>query len=129
MRTAPPARGAQHRRELGVEQAALLERQPDRAQSERRVGGLGGDVAGQRLGQFVAADIERPQRYRLALHAAHQRREEFVLLVLARQVLAVHVEEFGAYQAESGRAVGHRVIEFDRQFEIGLKPDLDAVAS
>ena len=51
-----------------------------------------------------------------------------VLLVLVRQVVAVHVEELGAHEAEALRAVGERLLELARQFEIGLERDLDAVA-
>ena len=46
---------------------------------------------------------------------------KLVLLVLARQFLAVHVEKLGAHEAEPHRAVGQRLLEFDRQFEIGLE--------
>ena len=51
MRTGPSLGGAQHRRELGVEQPALLQRQADRAQARAPGWRCPRGIAGQRLGQ------------------------------------------------------------------------------
>ncbi len=50
------------------------------------------------------------------------------MLVLVRQVLAVHVEELGAHEAEPGGAARHRLGELDRQLEIGIERDLHRIA-
>ena len=54
--------------------------------------------------------------------------KNLVLLVLARQVVAVHEQELGAHQAEPHGAVGQRLLDLDRQLDIGFEPDLDPVA-
>ena len=109
----PVGGGAQHRRELRVEQAAVL---------QATVGSRAGRAPGCRpghawsvseRGQLVAADIEGAHRHRLAFHAADQRREHGILLVLARQIVAVHVEKLGAHQPEPHRPVGRRLGQLD----------------
>ena len=50
------------------------------------------------------------------------------MLLFVGQVLAVHVQELGAHQAEAHCPIGQRLLQFDRQLEIALEPDLDAVA-
>ena len=101
MRTRTVLGGAQHRRELRCRAAAdRAATAGSRASPSAGLAVSASSIAGQRLGQFVAADIEGAQRHRPALHAAHQAGEELVLLVLARQLLAVHVEELGAHQAQ-----------------------------
>ena len=50
------------------------------------------------------------------------------MLILARQVVAVHVKKLGANQAEAHRAVGGRLLEFDGQLDIGFEGNFDAIA-
>ena len=85
-------------------------------------------MVAQRAGQLFAAEIEGAHRHRLAFHAADQRREHGILLVLPRQIVAVHVEKLGAHQPQPHRPVGRRLGQLDRQFEIGFEGDLDPVA-
>ena len=129
MRTGPSSAARSIAASWASSRRRSLQRQADRAQAERRVGRVGAAAClASGLGQFVAADIERAERHRPPVHAAHQAGIELVLLVLVGQVLAVHVEELGAHQPEPRGAVGHRLLELDRQFEIGFEADLDAVA-
>jgi len=51
-----------------------------------------------------------------ALHAPHQRRKDRVLLVFARQIVAVHVEKLGAHEAQAHRTIGQCMRQFDGQF-------------
>ena len=57
-------------------------------------------MAVEREGELVAADVEGPDRNRAPAHALDQLRQRLVLFVLAGQGVAIHVEEFGAQQAD-----------------------------
>ena len=89
----PPSCGSSSRRSL--------QRQADRPQAERRVGAGSPSMAGQRRGELVAADVEgahgdRPAR---PCRAPAPRRPAYCSSSLG-QVVAVHVEELGAHEAE-----------------------------
>jgi hypothetical protein len=106
--------------------AAVAQRKPDRAQAERGIRGLH-DVVLQRGGQLVVADIQGADGHRPPAHGLDDLAQDLVLLVLGRQVGAVHIEEFGAQQADPGGAGLDRVLDLARQFEIGEQPDAPAV--
>ena len=71
-------------------------------------------MAAQRPRYLFATEVEGAHGDRFSIHPAHQRRENRVLFFLAREVVAVHVEELGANEAEPHRTVGQRLLQFDR---------------
>src|SRR5207302_10280032 len=83
---------------------------------------------GQYVGDLLAADVERADRHGAPVHAFQQRAERGELLILTGQIVAIHVEELAAHEAKTGSTRGNRLVEFARQFEIGLEHDLDVVA-
>ena len=95
------AGGAQQRAHLAAQQARPVEAEPDRAPAERRIFLL--DVA--QIGQhLVAADIERAEGHRLFAGGIEHRAIERKLLAGARQRIRHHELQFGAEQADAGRA-------------------------
>ena len=120
-------RGPQHGAELGIEQRALLEGEADGAQAERRIG-AGAVMAGQRLGQLVAAHIQGAGGHRLAVQPFDELAQRAVLLLLVGQAVAVHEHELGAQQPDALGAGLQRHAELARQLEIGIERDLGAVA-
>jgi len=123
-----PARAGrpQHGGKLRIQQATFLQRQADGAQPQRRVRRIRRRVVGPAPRAAYRADIEGAQRYRAPLHA-RTRLARIRTARLARQVFAVHVKETRCEPGEPHRAVGDRLLELDRQFEIGFEADLDAV--
>ena len=79
-------------------------------------------------GQLVAADIEGAHGDRPAVEAAHQGAQGLVLLLLVRQVGAVHEQELGAQQADALGAGVDRELDLARQLDIGLQRHGGAVA-
>ena len=85
-------------------------------------------MAAERGRQLLAAHVERAGGDGAAFHALDDVLQAFVLLFLVRQVVPVHVEEFGAQQADTGGAAGHGAFDVARQFDIGVEDDRRAVA-
>ena len=121
MRTGPSAGGAQHRRELGVEQPALLQRQADR-RAGRAPGCAGSTLRPLSERASLSPPISRVRTVTglPSMPRTSAEKTSYCSSSLG-QIVAVHVEEFGAHQAEPHRAVGERLLELDRQFEIGLR--------
>ena len=55
--------------------------------------------------------------------ASHELAQGLVLLVLVRQVVAVHEQELGAQQADALGAGGQRQLGLARQLEVGQQRD------
>src|SRR3546814_1192083 len=89
-------RCAQQRPQLDTEQFRLFQTQADCAQAERRIVRSRSSIA-TGVDLLVRAKIERADRDG-ARHRRDDARIGLELLVLARQILAIHVEEFGAVE-------------------------------
>ena len=95
------AAGAQQRAQLAAQQAGPVEAEADRAPAQRRVLLLDVAHVGQHL---VAADIEGAEGHRHVAGGIEHRAVERVLLGGAREALGDHELQFGAEQADAGRA-------------------------
>ena len=120
-------RGAQQRAQLACGTAPVLQAQADGAQAQRRVvrrrrpAAAGVDL-------LVGAQIQGADGDRRRSPSATTARVGLVLLLLAGQVLPVHVEELGAVQAHALGAQLGGVGGVLGQLDVGEQADLDAVA-
>ena len=85
-------------------------------------------MAGERLGQLVAAHIQGARRHRPAVEPFDELAQRAILLLLIGQAVAVHEHELGAQQPDALGAGLQRHAELARQLEIGIERDLGAVA-
>ena len=119
-------RGAQQRAQLHAEQVLCLQAQPDRTQAQRGVVRRGATQA-PGIDLLVGAQVQRADGDRPA-DGLNDIDVGGVLLGLAGQFGAVHVQEFRPVQAHAGRAhaVGMRGV--GGQLDIAQQRDLGAVA-
>ncbi len=105
--------------QLAVKHLRLGQAQPDRAQSQRRIGrdAFGG------VDMFVGTKIESAYGDRSAVHFLHDAPIGLELLVFARRVAPVQVEKFRAEQAHTVRTVVPRVGNVIGQFDVGVQFD------
>ena len=111
--------GAQDGAELGAEHFRLREAEPDGAPAEERIHLL---RQLQVRGKFVAAQIERADDDRMRFQRGGDLAINFVLVLLARQAVAVDEQKFRAEQPDAFRAVGDDgfdvVLVFDVRGEV-----------
>ena len=105
--------GSQDRRQLHFQEFADLQAQPDGPQTH---GGIwaGLEMTTQRTGELVAADVECADGDGTAIHTFNQTAVGEILFLLARQLVAVHIEELGAQQPNAAGACLKRAFVFDR---------------
>ncbi len=116
--------GPQDGGELGLEDFRPLQGQADGPQAERRIEALGQPQGGDRL---LATGIQGADGQGVSVEALHQIGEYGILLVLVGQVVAVHVDELAAQQADPGGPRGQHAGDLDGELDIGLQADLGAV--
>ena len=101
-----------------------MKRKARGSNSQRRVG-PGRDLHGQ--WELVPAEVERPKGHGQSPGRAQRGDGVLILLLLARQVGALQVEELGAKQADGFRPGRHRGRHARQRLDVGGQVDRDAI--
>ena len=120
----PDSAGAQNRAQLHIENFRVIKTKPDRATTEKRIQLV---VSLDRVGDFVAAEIECANDERMRRDIFGNLAVGFVLFVLRRHVLAIDVKKLGAIETDSFRAIGCDRRQLVRQLDIGREYDVPAI--
>ena len=112
------------RPELAFEDVRPVKRKAGRSNSQRRVG-PDGDLHGER--ELVPADVEGSKGHGQSFGRAKGGDRVLILLLLARQVGALQVEEFGSEQTDGFRARRHRRRHTRQRLDIGCEVDVDTI--
>ena len=122
----PVGTGPQNRRDLRLQKCRRLEREADGAQPERRIDARR-DVLAQGVGELVRAHVEGAHGHRRPVHAGNDLLDGDELLVLARRLLAVHVEELAAQEPDALGARFLRLRQLVGQLDVALQGHAFAV--
>jgi hypothetical protein len=114
---------AHHRSELDEKQLGARQRQTYGAEPQGGVH-VGGRL--ERGDEFVAADVERPERHGRRRDDLDDALVDLVLLLLARRLRAVHVEELGPVEADALRPLEPRDVRFRRELDVRRHVDGNA---